>query len=48
VLSSIALASFLIWFWRSGRTTGYGTLFAELLPFYMFNWARNAWPRPGR
>jgi hypothetical protein len=35
VLSSIVLASFLGWFWRSGRTTGYGTLVAELLPFYM-------------
>jgi hypothetical protein len=48
VLSSIALASFLFWFWRSGRTTGYGTFFAEFLPFYMINWARNAWPRSGR
>jgi hypothetical protein len=45
VLSSIALAIFLFWCWRSGRTTGYGTLIAELLPFYMMNWARNAWPR---
>ncbi len=44
-LSSIVLASFLLWLWRSGRTTGYGTFFAQLLPFYMLNWARNAWPR---
>jgi hypothetical protein len=47
-LSSIALVTFLLWLWRSGRTTGYGTLVAQLLPFYMFNWARNAWPRSGR
>jgi len=48
MLSSILLAIFLLWLWRLGRTTGYGTLIAELLPFYMLNWARNAWPRPGR
>jgi hypothetical protein len=48
VLSSIVLATFLLWLWRSGRATGYGTLIAELLPYYMLNWARNAWPRPGR
>jgi hypothetical protein len=48
VLSSIALAVFLLWFWRSGRTTGYGTLVSEWLPFIMLSWARNAWPKPGR
>jgi hypothetical protein len=48
VLSSIALATFLLWLWRSGRATGYGTLVAELLPYCMLNWARNAWPRSGR
>lgn len=45
VLSSIGLAIALFWLWRSGKTTGYGTLLGELLPFYMLNWARNAWPR---
>jgi hypothetical protein len=48
VLSSVVLAAFLLWFWRSGRTTGYGTLLAELLACNMLNWARNAWPRSGR
>jgi hypothetical protein len=47
-LSSIALVTFLLWLWRSGQATGYGTLVSQLLPFYMLNWTRNAWPRADR
>jgi Ca2+/Na+ antiporter len=48
VLSSIALVFFLLWLWRSGWATGYGTLVSQFMPFYMLNWARNAWPRSDR